>query len=121
MILTKLKEQFEVVDIIHWSFVDTLVVECLDRPLDLKASEVMELIHTKEGLPERDAQSFQNCRATIVRVALSMSVSFRIEKAFADARPPTINAGPSPNFPKSVGLNNFVRSFIYYVVPYVKA
>lgn len=51
-ILTKLKEQFEDMSFIHLSLVDMLAVECLDGPLDLKASEVMELIHTKEGYPE---------------------------------------------------------------------
>jgi hypothetical protein len=49
-ILTKLKEQFEDdMFLVHFSLVDMLEVECLDGPLDLKASEVMELIHTKEG------------------------------------------------------------------------
>jgi hypothetical protein len=51
-ILMKLKEQFEDVSFVHLSLVDMLEVECLDGPLDLKASEVMELIHTKEGYPE---------------------------------------------------------------------
>lgn len=51
-ILTKLKEQFGDISLVHLSLVDLLEVECLDEPQDLKASEVMELIHTKEGYPE---------------------------------------------------------------------
>lgn len=53
-ILAKLKEQFEDIGFVHFSLVDLLEAECLDEPLDLKASEVMELIHTKEGYEECD-------------------------------------------------------------------
>jgi hypothetical protein len=51
-ILTKLKEQFEDIFLVHLSLVDLLEVECLAEPIDLKAKEVLDLIHTKEGLPE---------------------------------------------------------------------
>ena len=51
-ILAKLKEQFEDIGFIHFSFTDLLGSECLDALADLKASEILKLIHTKEGYPE---------------------------------------------------------------------
>ena len=51
-ILAKLKEKFEDIGFIHLSFEELLAVECLDASVDLKASEILELIHTKEGYPE---------------------------------------------------------------------
>jgi hypothetical protein len=51
-ILTKLKEQFEYVILVHASLVDLLKAECLAEPIDLKAKGVLDLIHTEEGLPE---------------------------------------------------------------------
>jgi hypothetical protein len=51
-ILAKLKEKFEDVDFIHFSFEELLNVECMDASEDLKASEVLELIHSKESYPE---------------------------------------------------------------------
>jgi ribosomal protein L16 Arg81 hydroxylase len=51
-ILTKLKEQFEYVSLVHASLVDLLEAECLAKAIDLKAKEVLDLIHTEEGLPE---------------------------------------------------------------------
>ena len=52
-ILAKLlKDECREISIIHWAFVDLLGEECLYGPVDLKASEVLELIHTKEGYPE---------------------------------------------------------------------
>ena len=49
---TKLKEQFEYVILVHASLVDLLKAECLAEPIGLKAKEVLDLIHTEEGLPE---------------------------------------------------------------------
>ena len=54
-ILAKLKEKFEDIGFIHLSFEELLAVECLDASVDLKASEILELIHTKEGYPECEA------------------------------------------------------------------
>jgi hypothetical protein len=51
-ILTKLKEECEVLSVIHWSLVDLLEVEYLEGQLDLRTAEVLELIHTKEGYPD---------------------------------------------------------------------
>jgi hypothetical protein len=51
-ILSKLKEKFEDIGFIHFSFEELLEVEGLETTVDLKASEVLELIHTKEGYPE---------------------------------------------------------------------
>jgi hypothetical protein len=51
-ILTKLKEQFEDVSLIHAALVDLLEAECLKEPVDSKAKETLELIHGEEGLPE---------------------------------------------------------------------
>ena len=51
-ILAKLKEEFEDVEFIHICFLDFLDDHFLDARVDLKASEVMELIHTSEGFPE---------------------------------------------------------------------
>ena len=51
-ILAKLKEECTEMSVIHWSLVDLLEDEFLEGQLDLKVSEVLELIHTKEGYPE---------------------------------------------------------------------
>jgi hypothetical protein len=45
-------KHFEDIDFIHFSFVGMLEVGCLEARVDLKASEVLELIHNKEGYPE---------------------------------------------------------------------
>ena len=54
-ILAKFEEKFEDIGFIHLSFEELLAVECLDASVDLKASEILELIHTKEGYPECEA------------------------------------------------------------------
>jgi hypothetical protein len=54
-ILAKLKEKFEDTSFIHLSFEELLAVECLDASVDLKASEILELIHTKKDYPECEA------------------------------------------------------------------
>lgn len=51
-ILVKLKEEDDDVPVVHWSLVDMLRVEPLDEKLSLKAGEVLELIHSKEGVEE---------------------------------------------------------------------
>ena len=51
-ILTKLKEKFDDIDFIHFSFEELLNVEVMNVSEDLKVSEVLKLIHTKESYPE---------------------------------------------------------------------
>jgi hypothetical protein len=51
-ILEKLKEKYEDIGYIHYSFDELLNVECVLPSEDLKASEVLELIHNKESYPE---------------------------------------------------------------------
>ena len=54
-ILVKLKEKFEDLSFIYFSFEELLGDECMDSSVDLKASEVLELIHTKEGYTDCDS------------------------------------------------------------------
>jgi hypothetical protein len=55
-ILAKLlKNECGEISVIHWAFLDLLGEEGLDGQLDLKASEILELIHTQEGYPECEA------------------------------------------------------------------
>jgi hypothetical protein len=51
-ILQKLKEKHEDVGFIHYSFEELLEIGCMHPSVDLKSSEVLELIHTKENYPE---------------------------------------------------------------------
>lgn len=48
-ILTRLKEKFEDISFIHLSFNELFEVEGSDKSLDLRVSEILELIHTVEG------------------------------------------------------------------------
>ena len=61
-ILVKLKDRFGDLSFIHFSFEELLEVECLDASVDLKTSEVLELIHTKEGYPECEESSCKHQR-----------------------------------------------------------
>jgi hypothetical protein len=51
-ILATLKERFEDISFIHLSFIENLGPEYLDLVQELKAAEILELIHTKEGYCE---------------------------------------------------------------------
>lgn len=49
-ILNKLKEQFKDIKLIHASLIDILETDYLDQMRDLRVAEILELIHTEEGL-----------------------------------------------------------------------
>ncbi len=65
-ILEKLKETCQDLSIIHWSFEEKVGFE---SPLDLRAAEILELIHTKEGLPECESSSCKFLREKLKKKA----------------------------------------------------
>jgi len=50
-VLNKLKEQFHYVQLIHASLIDLLEHEYLDDTTHLLVADMLELMHTKEGMP----------------------------------------------------------------------
>jgi hypothetical protein len=61
-ILAKMKQESNEISVIHWSMVDLIEGEQLAGAVNLKASEVLELIHTKEGLEEC---TYESCKTRL--------------------------------------------------------
>ncbi len=83
-ILEKLKEKFEDIGFIHFSFEELLEVECMDASEDLKASEFLELIHTKESYPEcessRRIYQWEKLKEKVWLIFWSLEAALVLEK-----------------------------------------